>query len=267
MIVKRKLKHIPEKGLRNVMFIIDNNIKRDKNIDGITKLPSGKRGSIYNDYNIVKRLAETFKVDDFRKITVNHLAEHNYFDKRIMNNIFFRYFNPDLITDLLTIKLGIKPKGINARYIRRIKSALKDYSDSSYLKKYSVSSNCISLHKTLNEKNLDPIKTAEAIRQILIDINEGNFTYDTLFDALGGKNKHTRTLYDKIMENIHFYLNVKKYIKDFNMYGYFIHDGVKYKNSHDLNIPIYTPLISLLKPNKSGYILNEELELVKANKE
>lgn len=184
-----------------------------------------------------------------------------------MNNIFFRYFNPDLLTDLLTIKLGVKPKGINARYIRRVKSALKDYSDSAYLKKYSISSNSISLYKTLNEKNLDPIRTAEAIRQILVDINNGDFTYDTLFDALDGKNKHTRSLYDKIMENIHFYLNVKKYIKDFNTYGYFIHDGVRYMNSHDFDIPIFIPLISLLKPNNSGYILNEELELVKVNKE
>lgn len=267
MIFKRKLRHIPVTGLKNVMFIIDNNIKRNMNIDGITKLPSSKRCAIYHDYDVVKRLAETFKVDDFRKITVKHLAEHNYLDKRIMNNIFFRYFNPDLLTDLLTIKLGVKPKGINPRYIRRVKTTLKKYSDSAYLKKYSTSSNCISLYKTLNEKNLDPIRTAEAIRQILVDINEGNFTYDTLFDALGGKNKHTRSLYDKIMENIHFYLNVKKYIKDFNTYGYFIHDGVKYMNSHDFDIPIYIPLISLLKPNKSGYILNEELELVKANKE
>ena len=43
MIVKTKLRHIPEKGLRNVMFIHDNGIKRHKDIDGITKLPSGKK--------------------------------------------------------------------------------------------------------------------------------------------------------------------------------------------------------------------------------
>ena len=268
MIIKTKLKHIPEKGLRNVMFIQDHGIKRNKELDGINKIPGSKRLSIYNDYSIVKRLAETFKVNDFKEITINHLAENNYFDKRIMNNIFLRYYNSQLIKDLIGIKIGeSKPEGISSKYIRRVRNALKNYTDSIYLKKYSTSSNCISLLKTINEKNVDPVRTAKAIRQILIDINEGKFTYDTLFVALDGKNRHTRPLYDKIMENMYFYLNVKKYIKDFNMYGYFIHNDIRYKNVCELDIPIYRPLMSLLKPNKSGYILNEELELVKADKE
>lgn len=268
MIVKTKLRHIPEKGLRNVMFIHDNGIKRNKDLDGITKIPGSKRASLYSDYDTVKRLAESFNLDDFRDITIYHLAEHNYLDKRIMNNIFLRYYNPQLIKDLIAIKIGeYRPKGINPRYISRVKDALKKYSDSAYLKKYSTSSNCISLLKTINERNVDPVGTAKAIRQILIDINDGKFTYDTLSDALGSKNRRTGLLYDKIMENMYFYLNVKKYIKDFNMYGYFIHDGMRYKNPSDLDIPMYCPLMGLLKPNNSGYILNEELELVKTNKE
>lgn len=268
MIVKTKLRHIPEKGLRNVMFIHDNGIKRNSELDGITKIPGSKRASLYSDYETVKRLAESFNLDDFREITIYHLADHNYLDKRIMNNIFLRYYNQQLIKDLIAIKIGeYRPKGIDPKYIGRVKKALKKYSDSAYLKKYSTSSNCISLIKTINEKNVDPVRTAKAIRQILVDINDGKFTYDTLFDALGGKNKRTSEIYDKIMENMYFYLNVKKYIKDFNTYGYFIHDGIRYKNTTELNIPMYCPLMGLLKPNKSGYILNEELELVETTKE
>lgn len=268
MIVKTKLRHIPEKGLRNVMFIHDNGIKRSNKLDSITKIPGSKRASLYSDYETVKRLAETFNLNDFREITIYHLADHNYLDKRIMNNIFLRYYNPQLIKDLIAIKIGeYRPKGIDPKYIGRVKKALKKYSDSAYLKKYSTTSNCISLIKTINEKNVDPVRTAKAIRQILVDINDGKFTYDTLFDALGGKNRRTGAIYDKIMENMYFYLNVKKYIKDFNMYGYFIHDGIRYKNATELNIPMYCPLMGLLKPNNSGYILNEELELVKVDKE
>lgn len=268
MIVKTKLRHIPEKGLRNVMFISDHGIKRNNELDGINKIPGSKRLSIYNDYDIVKRLAKNLKVNNFKEITINHLAENNHFDKRLMNNIFLRYYNPQLIKDLIGIKIGeFKPEGISNSYIKKVQNSLKNYSDSMYIKKYSTSSNCISLVKTINERNTDPVRTAKAIRQILIDINEGRFTYDTLSKALDNKNKHISSLYDKIMDNMYFYLNIKKYIKDFNMYGYFIHDGIRYKNASDLDIPIYCPLIGLLKPNKSGYILNEELELVKADKE
>lgn len=275
---KYRFNHIPEVVLKNIRFIKDNNIDVGNGKDMLEcmmNVNSVLRTKIYEDYEFAKDVAERrfgSTIENLDMITLLQKCTTRPYNS-ILNNIYFRYFNSELIDDLF--KLAESPKILdlaieyNCDYyaVNTAKTAVRRYFTDIYYNKFAIDSTIITSCRSLNDPQVNAVKSAEFTYELLMASRAEEFTPEivrNIFIKYGLKPNPSRNVYNRINNNLNLFYYIEDYLEEYREEGKFIYGTKEYKISKDLRrLPLMLILTQLTRKNNSGYILNSNLELVK----
>lgn len=275
---KYRFNHIPEVVLKNIRFIKDNNIDVGNGKDMLEcmmNVNSVVRTKIYEDYEFAKDVAERrfgSTIEDLDMVTILQKCTTRPYNS-ILNNIYFRYFNSKLIDDLF--KLAESPKILdlaieyNCDYyaVNTAKTAVRRYFPDIYYNKFAIDSTIITSCRSLNDPQVNAVKSAEFTYELLMASRAEEFTPEivrNIFIKYGLKPNPSRNVYNRINDNLNLFYYIEDYLEEYREEGKFIYGTKEYKISKDLRrLPLMLILTQLTRKNNSGYILNSNLELVK----
>lgn len=275
---KYRFKHIPEVILKNVKFIRDNNINITNNSDILECMLSINpvvRTKIYDDYEFAKDVAERrfgTTIENLDMVTLLQKCTTRPFIP-IMNNIYFRYFNSELIDDLFKLAESPKILDLAIEYeceyyaINTAKTAIRRYNTDVYYNKFAADSNIISTTRSLQDPQVNAPKSAELVYELLMASRAEDFNPEMVRDIYikyGLKPNASRNIYNRINDNLNLFYYIEDYLDEYREEGRFIYGSKEYKAFKDLrSLPLMLVLTQLTRKNDSGYILNSNLELVK----
>lgn len=273
--MKYRFNHISETLLRNVKFLKDNRIKT--NGYGILTTNTIINRNIIHDYMGAKELADQCNstIEDLTLFDVFKCG-HRVSYWKILNNIYFRYFNKRIICDLLdfpmtyNVDLYLKYRSVaNMKRLNNVKSSIRAYDCTSYSQKFSKNLLRIVINKRLDLDGIDAEKTAKFAYGLLLFIRENNnFTIKEFREFYKSYGLNCRSdVYKSIKNNIELYNHIEKYLKHYSEFKSIKYNGIKYETIRGIKkiYSLYT-LCQLLDTNPSGYILDinsEEIKLIK----
>ena len=273
-----RFEHIPEVVLKNIRFIKDNNIDVGNGKDMLECMMNVNavlRTKIYEDYEFAKDVAERrfgSTIENLDMITLLQKCTTRPYNS-ILNTIYFRYFNSELIDDLF--KLAESPKILdlaieyNCDYyaVNTAKTAVRRYFTDIYYNKFAIDSTIITSCRSLNDPQVNAVKSAKFTYELLMESRAEEFTPEivrNIFIKYGLKPNPSRNVYNRINDNLNLFYYIEDYLEEYREEGKFIYGTKEYKISKDLRrLPLMLILTQLTRKNNSGYILNSNLELVK----
>lgn len=275
---KYRFNHIPEVVLKNIRFIRDNNIDistGDDVLECMMDINPVVRTKIYDDYEFAKDVAErrfgsTIEGLDLRTVLQKCITRPY---NSILNNIYFRYFNSELIDDLFKLGQSSKVLDLAIKYeceyytVNAAKTNIRRYNTDAYYNKFAIDSTIITSCRSLNDPQVNAVKSAEFTYELLMASRAEEFTPEivrNIFIKYGLKPNPSRNVYNRINDNLNLFYYIEDYLEEYREEGKFIYGTKEYKISKDLRrLPLMLILTQLTRKNNSGYILNSNLELVK----
>lgn len=273
-----RFNHIPEVVLRNIRFIRDNNIDigtGDDVLECMMDINPVVRTKIYDDYEFAKDVAErrfgsTIEKLDLRTVLQKCITRPY---NSILNNIYFRYFNSELIDDLFKLGQSSKVLDLAIKYeceyytVNAAKTNIRRYNTDAYYNKFAADSNIISSHRSLHDPQVNAVKSAKFTYDLLMASRAEEFNPEIvreIFVKYGLKPNSSRNLYNRINDNLNLFYYIEDYLEEYREEGKFIYGTKEYKILKELrSLPLMVVLTQLTRKNDSGYILNSNLELVK----
>lgn len=270
--------HIPEVILRNIRFIRENNIDigtGDDVLECMMDINPIIRTKIYDDYEFAKDVAERrfgSTIEGLDMITLLQKCNTRPYNS-ILNNIYFRYFNSELIDELFKLAQSPKILDLAIEYeceyyaINTAKTSIRRYNSDAYYNKFAADSNIISSTRVLNNPQVNAVKSAEFTHDLLMASRAEKFNPENvreIFIKYGLKPNPSRNLYNRINDNLNLFYYIEDYLEEYKEEGKFIYGSKEYSGFKDFrSLPLMVVLIQLTRENASGYILNSKLELVK----
>lgn len=273
-----KFDHIPEVVLRNIRFIRENGIDigtGDDVLECMMDINPIIRTKIYDDYEFAKDVAECrfgSTIEGLDMVTLLQKCNTRPYNS-ILNNIYFRYFNSELIDDLFELAQSPKILDLAIEYeceyyaINTAKTSIRRYNSDAYYNKFAADSNIVSSTRVLNNPQVNAVKSAEFTHDLLMASRAEKFNPESvreIFIKYGLKPNPSRNLYNRINDNLILFYYIEDYLEEYKEEGKFIYRSKEYSGFKDFrSLPLMVVLIQLTRENASGYILNSKLELVK----